>query len=92
MPCQKCANCCVQFDLRVERTEIDDPLRQEFFVAKGIRFYEGEDGYVYAHIHQPCPHLMIEGHGVEGTWACRIYPDRPEICKNFDCGGSRHVW
>jgi hypothetical protein len=29
--CQRCRNCCVSFDLRVDKSEIDDLARNEFY-------------------------------------------------------------
>ena len=89
--CQRCRNCCVSFDLRVDKSEAEDLERNEFFKARGIYFYEGEDGFTYAHLHQNCPHLNIQGHGAEGKWACDIYMLRPRICQNYNCGGLSYI-
>ncbi len=92
--CKSCGNCCISFDLRVLKTEVTDFDRNEFFKARGVQFYEGVDGYWYAHIHQQCRHLIIEGEREidPGHWACDIYALRPNICKQFSCNGLQNIW
>jgi hypothetical protein len=56
-------------------------------VAKGVAKWNTKQPYFIAREEDGyCPHLNRE------TFACSIWDDRPERCRNYDCRKDPNVW
>lgn len=78
-PCESCESICCRY----VAVEIDDPEKDgDFDVIRWYLLHRGvwvfvEDGVWYVEFRAKCRHLDREGR-------CQIYPDRPEICRDYD--------
>jgi hypothetical protein len=79
VPCGGCTSCCTHHE-KVLLTDGDDPARYEGNI-QWIRLSSDPEGMSrLALTHKPngdCVYLGENG--------CTIYPDRPHICRIFDC-------
>lgn len=57
---------------------------EEWLGARGCQIVSEDQDTVYVKVDLPCPHLVKSDDG----WACDIYHDRPDGCREFD--GSKY--
>ena len=82
-PCQKCgAKCCRYFCFQIDEPddyEQFDDVRW-YICHEGVSVHIDEDGDWYIQIMNPCNNLDDDS-------LCRIYEDRPLICRKYDTDG-----
>lgn len=73
--CLQCKLCCKLLHFAIPY----DFNSSQFYLARGLRFsYEPKLDSVMVEIPHVCPHL-------DEVTGCKIYEDRPDACKSFDC-------
>lgn len=75
--CRRCAECCKRYSYLtgwVEEVERLALFATDLIVVVPIR-----NGLWKVTINVPCKHLVQEGE----SFSCAIYPDRPEMCREY---------
>jgi Fe-S-cluster containining protein len=75
--CKECKGwCCRELIHKVEAHKVTD-LVKEFYAARALRWHMDDEDNMICYLDQPCPHL------IKKSGRCRIYKDRPEVCKRY---------
>ena len=78
MTCLKCGQCCFPYSLAID--ENHDIAR--WLTYHGVMVRESGQGRMSINGHYRCEMLRFEA---DGTTACAVYNDRPEICAEYLC-------
>ena len=89
MNCQKCGKCCRKFeaslDLENEKNKQALDLIKKHFAEGKMKMILKEYKKIGFFIEGPCQHLDGK------TGLCKIYRQRPDICKTFYCDKIRGI-
>jgi Fe-S-cluster containining protein len=77
MTCLKCGECCFPYGLSIDY----DPDTYRFYSYHGMIIKEAGDKMLI-YWRSPCSMLLFKD---DGTTACGVYADRPEICRGYTC-------
>lgn len=91
MTCQRCGRCCCEYAITQLYREPDSEKKAaqgKAFIdmhrgSKVIEVKDVPDGIeITALVTSTCEHL---GTDAEGRVCCRIYDERPSVCRKFQC-------
>lgn len=76
--CKECGGWCCQYTIHAIKKNADDfEEAVEFYKVRATGGWHEEEDQIIFVIPQPCPHFNGE---------CKIYKDRPQICRAFPQG------
>lgn len=83
--CIKCGNCCKRFEAVIDQEKEENARTiaaiKKVFADGKMKMVLSRYDQIKIRIEGPCQHL-------DENNRCRIYEDRPDICKNFYCEKS----
>jgi Fe-S-cluster containining protein len=90
MACRRCGMCCARPSIVIESWELDDNGRQmaEFWAMHHVevKIVPGVKGVVMQ-FPLTCENLDYDDE--EGVAICRIYENRPKICREYLCPAAQ---
>jgi Fe-S-cluster containining protein len=74
--------CCLPYSIQMEADE--DAARWLVYHGLAVQL---EGAHMVLRGQSKC-HMLVLNPG--GTTSCGVYPDRPEICRQYECERSKH--
>ena len=86
MSCNRCGKCCINPIIALHNVPIANDKQEmtRWLQGHGInvmKLYNGKEEVLAVQFNSICQHLEY----VDGKTRCKIYENRPQICKDYMC-------